>query len=373
MPILDPTPSSSPNSDRYKKEKAEIWEERLGFKRPDGMSYDEWNDFAADWWANHLKQQQSGNVYENRSGGANATGFNTGGSSGGGGGGAARQGLTRTEIRMGLSSAGFTDIPFNIDDIVDEAVRRKKDVTWVIGQITRDSRFKRHFRGIMDSNGVLRMSPAEWQGRKEQYRDIANQYGYSVSNNQVGTLISGEVSAAEFEYRARAAHTIQNNSQVFAAVNEVLAAYPGVRRIESPKDAFDFVTGRSQRQVYDIYEDTVLIAGAAGAGLDISARRADQLSDASAGQVTLEEAEERYARIASQLKTAGVELSSFGINQRQLEVIEFGGTNRARLADAAERALRQRQAQLEAQTVNQSVARRGGRPVLADATVEAGY
>jgi hypothetical protein len=326
---------------------------------------------SAEWQDSQPKQTKSSSVWDNQTADSFLDSLKRI-SGGRGGGGYPRQDVTTGDIKRGLHAAGFYDLGFDVSDFIKEGARKDKDVGWVIDKIVSDKRFTRSRPGILDSNGVLVVAPAQYDQYRTQYREVAAQYGLSVSSKQVGSLIRGDVSAAEFEFRAKATNTIRGNSQAFSAFNEVLKDR-GQEPLKSTKDVFDFVTGKKSKEMYDLYEETAFETAARSSGLSVSDARRNQLANRTAGVSSFEDVEQRYARIASELRTAGVELKTFGISQNALETIEFGGPNRAKLAASAEQALKQRQAALEGQLAQQkSGTSAQGRPVIAS-SLEAGY
>lgn len=304
--------------------------------------------------------------------GAPGTG-SLGGGGGGGGSGASRlpKGTRRGSLLGALRTSGFA-LPYDVTGLINQTISADGDWSYLLNLILDDSRFEETFPGIFDQNGVLRMTPAEWRATTESYRDTAAAFGFSLGKRHVGNLIDMDVSPSEFEQRANIFATLRSNDQVLANFNEQIglanqrrkqSGLPTLPFIRDVRDAKNFITGKAPRALYLLFEGAAIEAGAESAGLTISSERARRLAK-KPGQLTAEEAEQRFTDIASALRFAGRDLSSFGISQRDLETIEFGGRNRVTLAEKAQRALAQATAASEAEPARQGLTLVGTRPVL---------
>lgn len=279
------------------------------------------------------------------------------------------------ESLMGQLKTGPWALPFDVSKIVRAVAGKKGDMSMVLNRVLSDPRFKKAFPGIFNKDGTLKMTPAEYRQRAGDYREIASQYGFKPNAAQIAALISGDVSAKEADFRFQAGQTLMANQGVLvqfqAQINDINAArkaagQPPLPNIKNVKDAFNFITKQGAKDLYATYEAASISAAAREAGLDVGTARARQLAKATAGIAGLEESEQSFKEIAEQLRTAGVELSSFGITQADLETIEFGGSGRIEKAARAEQALKQRQAQVQQQIGGQDLTQnKQGRPVAA--------
>lgn len=276
---------------------------------------------------------------------------------------------SRNLIDLQVKTGGWS-VPFDISEHIRSVVGKPNAFDLLVSKIVADPRFKRLYPGIFDSAGGLKMSPVEYRQRATRIREIGAQYGFNYTDQQIGKIINGDKSDSEVDFQAQAVQTLRNNSQVLEAfraqvddLNKRRKAngLPPIKNITTVKDAIDFIQGRSSSAVYSAYEAASVAAGAASAGISVSAERARRLAQARPGLLGLDETEKRYKEIADRLRTSGAELSAFGLSTADLETIEFGLPGAAGLAIKAERAMAQAEAQREVDIQGEQV-QVGGRP-----------
>lgn len=276
-------------------------------------------------------------------------------------------------------------LPFNVESIIDEALRvsPQDPLGYAYARILDSKPFRRRFPGIFRKDGSLRLSPQEYIERERSFADIASQHGFIIKRTHIGRLINNDVDPEEFVFRARAFQTVRNNPDIFTSFQDVVKEInsrrgPSARlpEIRTMKGAVGFVLNQSDPRLYTVYESATLLTAARRAGLALDPLRARQIAGTTAGVPTLEEAEQTFAEIAQQLEQAGPEIAAFlqGEDpQRALEVVRFGGKDRAQLAEKVARALAQRAAAQETTPAAPRLALTPqGRPVAPGAAREPG-
>lgn len=278
----------------------------------------------------------------------------------------------------------FFDLGIDVDRYLEQAIRsgaaNPADVAYAL--IIRSPEFKKRFPGIFRKDGTLRMSPSDYIHREDAFRSVAAQYGFSLSKSAIGGLMNNNVTPESFTLRARGIQLASTRPDILKTLNDQIARVNKARAahgdalipmIRTTKDAVNFFTGKSDGTVYALYEGAQFEAAARSAGLKATATSAATIARGTAGVMSLEDIETGYASIASRLRTAGVELKSFGITQRELEILEFGGPGRAGIAGKAEQALKQRETALQSNTTQApSGLNHQGRPITAS-QVAPGY
>lgn len=275
----------------------------------------------------------------------------------------------------------FFDLGINVDKYIDQAIRsgagNVDQVAYAL--IIRSPEFRARFPGIFRANGTLRMTPQEYIQREDTFRSVAAQHGFALSKSSIGNLVKNNVSGEGFALRARGIQLAQTRPDIVASLNSQIDRanryrakhnQPLIKRIGSTKDAVNFFTGQADQTLYAIYEGAQFEAVQRSLGLETAS--ASQLARGTAGVLSLEQIEEGYMEIASRLRKAAPELKGFGITQKELEILEFGGANRSAIAQKAEQALKQRDAALQGTVATQRTGIRQGRPVI-ESAVSAGY
>lgn len=271
----------------------------------------------------------------------NAVSASSGGGGGGGGGGRQTRGAAAAAAGA-LAMAGFS-FPFDISKWTDEAVSLglsgSDAVAYAYSKIIKSAEFRAHYPGIFRPDGRLRVSPVEYDLLGQRYTSLAAESGFRMNRELIGLSISSGLTPEEFGTRARAIQQLRTNPQIRQALTQT---HP---KLNTLKEQMRFILGKSDETVYTAYETAQLRAASQSAGVPITAGRAERLAGRTPGILPMEEAETRFARIAEEGRLAGPELAQEGIRQRHLEIIEFGGPNRAKIAAKVERILQTRQAQ----------------------------
>lgn len=280
-------------------------------------------------------------------------------------------------------SAGFS-LPFNADKYIDAAIRLypQDAATYAWALILRSKEFKVYFPGIFNPNHTLRMSVPEYNQRTEAYSSIFAQYGTALDRATLGALIANNVDPGEARIRARGLQLVRTNKDMLLQMQQTIGNYnaqrkaaglPPIPSISTTKQAVDFFTGRADAQVYNLYEAALVRGELAGVGFDIAVDQARDLANKTEGVLEQADVQQKALRIVARLKRAGVEIHSFGVSDRDLLTLEFGGPGQADIIARTEQALKQRDAALENPlATKRTTLTPEGRPVLAAGSLTPG-
>lgn len=267
-----------------------------------------------------------------------------------------------------LKTQGYS-FPFDTTKFVKDAIKNSNgDMSLAqnifMGELIKSPQFKAYYPNIFDKSGRMIVSIQDYDNNVQSYQKLAQRQGFTVSRKQAGQLISDEVSPDEFNHRTQQAKTIANNKDLFLAFNDVLKA-KGLKGVSNAKDAFDFLQGKASPAQYQAWNAATAEAAAKKAGLQETAKGALGATAPATGALNIEDVEKAYTDIAQQLRDSGAELTAYGLTQRDLETIQFGGSNRAILAARAQQAVAQQQAQGQ-QVGGEQLALQGNKVALAD-------
>lgn len=286
----------------------------------------------------------------------------------------------REHLKWEMRYGSFA-MPFDVTKHINAVVKRHGSMPMLLNMIYADKRFKKTFPGILDKNGDLKMSVGEYNQTRDFARSEFAKSGIKLSDEQFGSLMGKNVRPEGIAERAKIGAFIKGNADVLISVKAQVAemnkarkakGLPPLQGLDSMADLAKYVTRQGDAELYSSYEGGVIAAMAKRAGLDVAGSRARQLGAAAVGLEDPEEAEQKFKQVADRLRVAGVELGSVGLTQADLETIEFGGTNRALLAQQAEQVLLNRQAEVEQAPAAENLTLNQGRPVSTSPARQAG-
>jgi hypothetical protein len=197
-----------------------------------------------------------------------------------------------------------------------------------------------------------KLTKAQLQDLQADYRALARTYGSAISASQAKTLAKQDVSPQEWQTRLEALERVREYQPAFDQF-EAEAKAQGLLSANAPfgvKERLAFVLKRSPKQFYDLWEAASVRTAAVTAGFqiggegDMGVTRDDLLGIAK--QIPGRQSEEDFREDFSELAQAVKEvipkdkLLGFGINQRDLFQLQFGGPRQAEIADRVDRALK---------------------------------
>jgi hypothetical protein len=244
-----------------------------------------------------------------------------------------------------------------------------------LGLVSRNPGFRAQYPGIDSLLETRSMAEAveTWRSYKETLTSTLDQLGLSgavaLDNDRIGRLISGQVSVDEFVNRAGVFARFTQTQEAKNAFNMTLQGI-GHAALD---DAgwFDFLSGTSTPDLYDIYETTQLeslgFASADAFKLARSLGAPGEISDVTQLPFQLQ-----------QLKLeAGQELQAAGLTDQDLVVVALREQLSGELRSAADKASEQvnqilanRAARRQAKGPQGMPSAAGGRPILPSAPRE---
>lgn len=237
---------------------------------------------------------------------------------------------------------GYGLNPHLFDDLIHQAVQNQWTPEQFIAELYASDEFASAFPGIFNEDGSLKMSPGEYLQLAYGpggYVDIARNYGVKLNLEKIGKLVEGNVSPGEWARRAAILQQARQSEVYREEFNRVLQA-----RGHQPLgkgEWFDFVAGRSQAQVENLYEAVALRMAdleltpqeALSAAREIGREAPDQPQD--------------LQRIVSEVRRlrdeVGPELRAAGITDADLAVLAAGSDPKG-IAPRLEQIVRNRRA-----------------------------
>jgi len=266
--------------------------------------------------------------------------------------------------------------PFDISRYIEETIRLGESSDYLYARILQSPEFKASFPGIFRPDGTLRYSPGEYMELRDRFSSTAAQYGFALSQQQLGGLISRGVTSQDFEINAKGIQQAKMNPDLVKRLNEqiqdrnanlIRQGKMPIPEIKNFTDAVDFFAGRASQEVYDLYEAAsfATVAGElAKEGIleGFSNLKARELAAGTAGVLDVDEIREGMVRLAQMVREGGVDLAEAGLDEDQLLTLEFGGKDQAVYATRAGQAIRQARAKAEAQQASSFIEYEAGRP-----------
>jgi hypothetical protein len=233
--------------------------------------------------------------------------------------------------------------------LIDQGVRQNWTTEELLARIYGTKAFKRMFPGIFRKDGSLRMSPLEYRHISDVYNSVGNEFGINLSKRQLGRWISRNVSMQEARDRFTWAKRLITYKPSLLEFREVLKANRlSTKGLDTDKELIDFVAGRGSKQLYDLYEQFNFGLASREAGLNKNFDQGflRQLARQTPGFQTEEDLQRSFQSLARQIRTT-IPLSkihNFGLNDRELAQLEFGGPRQAEIAEKVRRVLLTEQA-----------------------------
>lgn len=257
--------------------------------------------------------------------------------------------MTGGQLANELKAQGF-NFPFDISPMIQQALRESNgDATTAMSSflstLYKSAQFKHYYPSYFAPNGTARFSsPGDYDQKFNQYQSVAQRQGFKLTRQQFGNVANAGKSIDEFTADTQIAGTIKNNGALLKNFNSI-AASSGVKGLHSAQDAYNFLTGRGDPKQYQVWNAAAGVTAAKAAGVNVSTSEAKSATGGLQSAVSYDDIEKSYADLAQKVKDSGAELGAFGVSQRDLETLEFGGANRSLIAARVSQAMSQTQAQ----------------------------
>ncbi len=204
--------------------------------------------------------------------------------------------------------------------------------------------YAKTYPGIIGPNGAQIMSEDAYNGYVRSYMGVANAAGLSIGRNEIGHLLSRNVSVDEFKTRVDATQKIEQNRIYFNQFNKTLTAM-GMKPLDEA-GIQQFVMGEASPEFYKLWEEASTRGAAASAGIAIGphAEGPQGLGDVSLTRGEIRTAEhatggaatqQQFAELAQNLRTLLPQsrYQKFNLSKQDLTELEFGGARQSAIAD----------------------------------------
>jgi hypothetical protein len=214
-------------------------------------------------------------------------------------------------------------------------------------QLRRTKDYAKVFKGIMNKNGTLKMSEAQYIAGYNSAKDQAASVGRNFNREAYGMAIKNGNSPSEIQDKIEALDTLKTNRDVFMQFNEYLVAKgkappKGLTR----KDMLAFIMKQGPvewEQEWNTASQAAQLAklqidvGKPKTGSDISYKELQKLQ-----QNLPPGTEPDYKGIAAALESLPAsKLYGYGLTKKDIVTLGYGGKGAAQIAEVATRALAQ--------------------------------
>lgn len=280
------------------------------------------------------------------SGGGGGAGGGGGGGEGGGPGRFTGFGPKAKSSKRDLNAllAAYGLRPALFQNVIDKAIRGNWSDTHFLSSVYQSRPFRKAFPGITREDGSLRYSPEEYLALRDQFSDVAAQFGMKLSKGRFGKLLDGDVSVDEWVSRAQIGRDVRQSDELRKAFNSELTRKQ--RKTLNKKGWFNFLAGEAESELYDLYESARLTT----AGIEVSRQGAQRIG----GAGELVDLDELIGQVQLVKDFVAPELRAAGISDEDLTALQAGGADPANKGDLLDQVLRNREKLLE-------TSRRGGK------------
>jgi hypothetical protein len=259
----------------------------------------------------------------------------------------------------------------NLNQLVEQAVNRGYDAEAFLYYLRQTPEYAKAFPGILNKDGSMKMSEAQYLSNVSQYQSIAAQAGINLGKKQTTWLFQNDVSVAEYAVKAPAVARIKRDPQLFRAFGREVVqgglAKPGETDLQG---LLRFAAGMGNRAWYDLWQDTVTRNAAVNAGIAVKthgqtyARLGQQLLEKiSSKGLSEEQMTAGFQDLGEHLLTTlpQAKLQGYGLTREKLATAEFGGPGAAQIRQTVKRVAEQEQAFYEPRAGNAlQTSERGG-------------
>ena len=268
----------------------------------------------------------------------------------------------------------------NLMNLMEQGVRRMWSTTQFMDQLRHTPEYRKQFKGITWRTG---MTEGQYLSAYAQYKARAADIGEKITKKEFGKLLKRGVDFNEFSDRVNAIQSIDQYSPLWKQFQFELEA-AGVRAPGgdlTKKELADFVMGLGSKKWETIWQRAFLISSLERvAGIEVveprkgeeatpdsySLMRKDvlqilrQVEALNPGRDLEKELASRdFAALGQKLRSFGMQyLQRYGLETKDIVTMELGGPNAAKIAEKAERILKEQEAFFEPRAVSQAATQR---------------
>ncbi len=257
------------------------------------------------------------------------------------------KGLTKEQIRakhfaIRNARASFDEllrswgIPLTkeVNNFVARAAQKQMSGDAFMAAIRKTKAYARAFPGIMQPNGVLRMSESEYQSGFDAIQEYGASIGRVMNRNDFAAALKSGNSIAEIKQKWGAIDSLQTNRQIL----DEFVAYRQAQGLSAPKnrdDLLKFVMGMGPREWEIGYDTAVMSAKSKTAGLEMSF---DEIKNV-IGQIetsglgdSQDITPEVFAKVRDNLRHVGT-MKAYGLRDKDAVLAAFGMGDKRELVD----------------------------------------
>lgn len=227
-------------------------------------------------------------------------------------------------------------------NLIDRANRQGWTTQQFKHQVTNSKAFDEKFPGIKDSNGGLKMPPAQYDATAKAYQQQARTYNLHLSPKQMGALVQADVSAQEVADRFDAIRRFKEYEPALRQFIQALESrgHKVPANLKTTDGLINFILGQGPHDFYRIWEEATIGTAAWQAGVELGSPAEKWLRKSIPGHMSEGELQTKFTSMAQNIKKLMPlsKIYGLGLTKRDLAVLEFGGrSKRGRTqADVAE-------------------------------------
>ena len=269
-----------------------------------------------------------------------------------------------------LQNLGFTNLG-DLQGLVQRARSNRWGMTEFLYYLRQTQAYKDRFPGIFGKNGQLLMSEEQYLAYESAYRALSQNFGYKMTQEDVGTWISKGVDPTELQQRF---DVIQRADQYRPALQQLKQTLARRGLADKGKitlaEARDFILGIADPKWYKVYEEFSGRTAAVQAGFDIvkgtdafgyttlTRKQILDIIHRVPGIQSEGDLAASFQQLAQQFRELIPEgtITGFDVSKKDLIQLEFGGPRQARIAERVKRIIASVQARQQPMAQPQFVA-----------------
>jgi hypothetical protein len=162
------------------------------------------------------------------------------------------------------------EITPNLQKLINTAESSNWSSAAFLRHLRGTSEYADRFFGILDNNGLPKMSEAQYIAQEKEYDNIARTYGLNLGDDKTDYLFQHNISIQEYADKAKAESLLRRNPQLYKQFAQTLQREGLTKGGEvSRKELFEFVMGMGNRAWYDSWNQAQARYAATQGGLDI--------------------------------------------------------------------------------------------------------
>lgn len=233
------------------------------------------------------------------------------------------------------------EIDDTVQGLIDDAGKNHWTRSQFFQHLRETDEYKARFPGIMNADGTMKMSEAEYIQSEKLYDSYASSAGIAMGPKRMAYLFRNDVTPDEFKDRATAFSRLRDNKALYDSFKRELVQ-GGVAKpsdVNTNKELFKFVMGEGRKEWANTWQDAITRYEANQAGLVIAKNKEKYnaitqkaIEHISSLGLSEEEMAQRFVNLADMMQTVLPlqESALYGLRKNKLIKGEFGGKGAAR-------------------------------------------